>query len=78
MGRDKAIILFISRYDFTNKYRRHMFYRLSEDQGRTWSERQLFDAEPSRRSYYMTNVIPTTDGPPGGAALPQYDLALRR
>lgn len=62
MSREGGIQLFISRYNFFHRHRLPLYRRWSADGGMTWSDPELFDEEKGRSSYYMTDVIRTSDG----------------
>ena len=70
------ILLWMSGFRFRpNPQRREPgLWTWSDDDGRTWRAPAVFDANPERSSYYMTDAIRTSDGllaanatfPPGG------------
>lgn len=61
---DKRVILWVSRFRFTpTPHRREPgAWAWSDDHGESWSPFATFDSDASRSSYYMTDVIRTSDG----------------
>ena len=77
VARSGRVILWISRFRFTPSPARREpgAWAWSDDHGETWTEFRTFDEDPSRSSYYLTDVIRTAGGllgcvatfPPSGA-----------
>ncbi|MBL8231745.1 MAG: exo-alpha-sialidase [Bryobacterales bacterium] len=61
---DKRVILWVSRFRFspTPHRREPGAWAWSDDHGESWSPFETFDTDASRSSYYMTDVIRTSDG----------------
>lgn len=59
---DGRVILFVSSYDFEDRRKLPMYWAHSDDHGETWSAFAKFDTDPSRSTYYMTDVERTDAG----------------
>lgn len=64
VARSGRVILWISRFRFTPSPARREpgAWAWSDDHGESWTEFRTFDEDPSRSSYYLTDVIPTANG----------------
>lgn len=75
--RGGRVLLWASSYGFQVKprTRNRGYWASSDDDGWTWPEFRIFDTDPARSTYYITDAILTSDGmlaagttfPPGGA-----------
>jgi hypothetical protein len=59
---DGRVILFVSSYNFRDRRKLPMYWSHSDDQGDTWAPFTHFDTDPSRSTYYMTDIERTEDG----------------
>ena len=59
---DGRVILFVSSYNFRDRRKLPMYWAHSDDHGETWSSFTKFDTDPSRSTYYMTDVERTDAG----------------
>ena len=59
---DGRVILFVSSYDFEGRRKLPMYWAHSDDHGESWSAFTRFDTDPSRSTYYMTDIERTDAG----------------
>lgn len=59
---DGRVILFVSSYDFEDRRKLPMYWAHSGDHGESWSAFERFDTDPSRSTYYMTDIEVTDAG----------------
>jgi hypothetical protein len=59
---DGRVILFVSSYNFRDRRKLPMYWSHSDDHGETWAPFTIFDTDPSRSTYYMTDIERTEDG----------------
>ena len=59
---DGRVILFVSSYNFRDRRKLPMYWSHSDDHGETWAPFTHFDTDPSRSTYYMTDIERTEDG----------------
>lgn len=59
---DGRVILFVSSYNWRGGAKLPMYWSHSDDHGQSWSTFAKFDTEPTRSTYYMTDLLPTERG----------------
>jgi len=59
---DGRVILFVSSYNWREGRKLPMYWSQSDDHGETWAPFTKFDTDPSRSTYYMTDVVRTQQG----------------
>ncbi|MFT5468459.1 MAG: hypothetical protein ACI8UO_003568 [Verrucomicrobiales bacterium] len=59
---DGRVVLFVSSYDFSDRRKLPMYWSHSDDHGETWAPFVKFDTDPSRSTYYMTDIEKTDTG----------------
>lgn len=62
VAKDGRVVLFVSSYDWKTPAKLPMYWSHSDDHGETWAPFEKFDTDPSRSTYYMTDVLATEDG----------------
>ena len=62
VAKDGRVVLFVSSYDWKTPAKLPMYWSHSDDHGETWAPFEKFDTDPSRSTYYMTDVLSTEDG----------------
>jgi hypothetical protein len=62
VAQDGRVLLFVSSYDFKGRRKLPMYWAHSDDHGETWSVFTKFDTDPSRSTYYMTDIERTDAG----------------
>ncbi|MFT4689575.1 MAG: hypothetical protein ACI9OD_001783 [Limisphaerales bacterium] len=59
---DGRVLLFVSSYNFKDRRKLPMYWSHSDDHGETWAPFTKFDTDPSRSTYYMTDLERTEAG----------------
>jgi len=59
---DGRVLLFVSSYNFRDRRKLPMYWSHSDDHGETWAPFTKFDTDPSRSTYYMTDIERTEEG----------------
>ncbi len=59
---DGRVLLFVSSYNFRDRRKLPMYWSHSDDHGETWAPFSRFDTDPSRSTYYMTDIERTEVG----------------
>ncbi len=62
VAKDGRVVLFVSSYDWKTPAKLPMYWSHSIDHGETWAPFKKFDADPSRSTYYMTDLLSTENG----------------
>lgn len=59
---DGRVLLFVSSYNFRDRRKLPMYWSHSDNHGETWAPFTKFDTDPSRSTYYMTDIERTDAG----------------
>ncbi len=62
VSQEGQVILFVSSYDWKTPAKLPMYWSHSDDHGETWVPFEKFDTDPSRNTYYMTDILNTEEG----------------